>query len=215
MKDTQFDSPLWISRLVVLGLAWSWAFVAIGAEINALVKSNQLKDHVKHVVPSPTIVVINDNDIFRSGAVATSISALIAASCTLLIFFQLHGPLSPTALRLQGASLAFCAVWLFSVLVPYTLFYATRGAKVYASIDGVSLPEEAVKTVEGALGLTSTYKDLHFLRLVAILPWFTFLFTIIASVTLFLAASRVTQLEESGDSDLINKASDDAKPEVA
>lgn len=29
--------------------------------INALVKSNQLKDYVKHVVPSPTVVVINDN----------------------------------------------------------------------------------------------------------------------------------------------------------
>jgi hypothetical protein len=56
---------------------------------------------------------------------------------------------------------------------------------------------------------------LEVVRLVAILPWFTFLFTIIASVTLFVAASRVTQLEESGDSDLINKASDDAKLEVA
>ncbi len=101
-------------------------------------------------------------DIFRSGAVATSVSALIAASCTLLILFQLRGPLSPTALRLQGAFLAFCAVWLFSVLVPYTLFYATRSAKVDASIGGVSLSEEAIKTVERALGLTSTYKDLHF-----------------------------------------------------
>jgi hypothetical protein len=54
---------------------------------------------------------------------------------------------------------------------------------------------------------------LEAVRLVAILPWFTFLFTIVASVTLFVAASRVKQLEESGEPDLMSKASE-ANPDV-
>ncbi|KAF8699457.1 hypothetical protein AX14_000947 [Amanita brunnescens Koide BX004] len=209
------QSPLWLARLTALGLAWSWAIVAVG--INALVKSNQLKAYVKHVVPSPTLVVINDNDIFQAGVVATSISAVIAVLCTLLILLHLRGPLSSTALRVQGASLGFCAVWLFSVLVPLTQFYRTRSAIVDASIGGVSLPDEAVQTVERALGLTNRYKDLFFLRLLAILPWFAFLFTTIASVLLFVAASRIYRLEASRDSDLINKGSttSNANPDVA
>jgi hypothetical protein len=103
-------------------------------------------------------------DIFQAGVVATSISAVIAILCTLLILLHLRGPLSSTALRVQGASLGFCAVWLFSVLVPLTQFYRTRSAIVDASIGGVSLPDEAVQTVERALGLTSRYKDLFFCK---------------------------------------------------
>ena len=70
--------PPRLALLVALGLAWSWAIVAVGvgkyhsslhrtpgliafAGLNALVKSNQLKTYVKRVVPSPTVVVINDN----------------------------------------------------------------------------------------------------------------------------------------------------------
>jgi hypothetical protein len=51
-------------------------------------------------------------------------------------------------------------------------------------------------------------------RLVAILPWFSFIFATIASVMLFVAASRVSRLEASGDS---NKASatSNADPDIA
>jgi hypothetical protein len=100
--------------------------------------------------------------MFQAGAVATTVSALIAVLCTLFVSFHLRGPLSSTALNIQGACLGFCAVWLFSVLVPLTQFYRTRSAIVNASIGGLSLPQEAIQTVERALGLTSRYKDMFF-----------------------------------------------------
>lgn len=78
LENTHPVPPPQLALLVALGFAWSWAIVAVGvgkynsslhptsgltavAGLNALVKSNQLKTYVKHVVPSPTVVVINDN----------------------------------------------------------------------------------------------------------------------------------------------------------
>ncbi|KAK2459965.1 hypothetical protein APHAL10511_007971 [Amanita phalloides] len=167
-----------------------------------------MKNDVKRIVPSPTIVTIDDNDILQAGAVVTSVSALIAVLCALLVLFHLRAPLSSTALRFQGFLLAFCAIWLFSALVPFTHFYRTRSAIVSAHIGGVSLPDSTVNKVERALGLTSRYRDIHFLRLAAILPWFAFLFSVITSIMLFVAASRVYDLDASDDAEITKKATD-------
>ena len=115
------------------------------------------------------------------------------------------------ALRIQGAILTFCAVWLFATIIPFTFFFATRSAKVTASLNGLQLPSTLVNQAENSLGSTSIYKKIGYctitrsffmlhwssnclltVRLVAILPWFTDLFTAIAAIVLFMAASRVT-----------------------
>ena len=55
--------------------------------------------------------------------------------------------------------------------------------------------------------LNYAYANNGAVRLLAILPWFALLFATIASVMLFVAASRVRRLEAGGDSDFTNKAS--------
>ncbi|KAF8628291.1 hypothetical protein AX17_005995 [Amanita inopinata Kibby_2008] len=196
MSDKRRETPFGLVCVATLVLAWAWSLVAVGAGLNALVKSNQLKNRVKHIVPPPTVVVIDDNDVFQTGVVATTVSALVALLCTIFVLFHLRAPLSSFPLRIQAFLLAFCAAWLLAALVPYTHYYATRSAIVAAFIGGTQLPEAAVQTVQRSLGLTSRYKDLWFLRLFAILPWFTFLFTLAASVVLFMAASRASDSDD-------------------
>ncbi|PFH49465.1 hypothetical protein AMATHDRAFT_147648 [Amanita thiersii Skay4041] len=190
LKNAKTGGPLFFARLAVLLLAWSWAIVGVGVGLNALVKSNQLKTKVKHLVPAPTIVDINDHDVFQTGVVATVVSALIGLLTALFILIQLVISLSSTALKLQGSLLGFCTAWLFATLVPFTHYYATRSAHVTASIGGTQLPQQAIQSVQHSLGISNQYKDLWFLRLVAILPWFTFLFTLLATLVLFMAAQR-------------------------
>ena len=152
----------------------------------------------------------------------TSVSALIAVLCAFVALFHLRGPLSPPALRFQGALITFCGVWLFASLVPYAHFYRTRRAIVEASIGRVPLPANAVQTVERVLGLTSRYRDFYYrknyfakslaidgfglsppVRLVAILPWFTALCSLITAAMLFVSAAYVSSKRGSA-ADLIH-----------
>ncbi|KAF8628289.1 hypothetical protein AX17_005993 [Amanita inopinata Kibby_2008] len=190
------DIPFRLACVVTLILACTWGLIAMGVGLNALVKSNQMKGRVKRIVPPPTIIVINDNDIFHSGIAATMVLALITLLCAVFILFHLRAPLSSMPLRAQAFLLAFCAAWLFAALVSYTHYYETRSAIISAFIGGTPLPEIAIQAVQRSLGLTSRYRDFWFLRLFAILPWFTFLLTLAASVVLFMAASRASNNDD-------------------
>lgn len=190
MKNTHRRAPLRFARFTALGLAFAWGIIAFGIGINALVKSNDLKDNVKRLVPPPTVVNINDHDVFSAGAVATVISIVIAVLCILFILADLVMTTTPGILKIEGSVLGFFTTWLFATIIPVTHFYRTRSAKIEASINGTPLSQQSIQTVSQALGLSSRYRDLFFLRLLAILPWFTFLFTLIATVVLFMAAGR-------------------------
>lgn len=203
----KMKAPFWIARLVALGLTFVWAIVDIGLGINALLKANNLKNQFTQQIPTaivpyiihlfdpalqvPIAVTVSDDDISQTGALVTAVAALIALSCIVMILFHLRVRLSPLALRLQGAFLAFCAAFLFAVLVPYTVFYQTRSAIIGVTVLAIQIPENIVQTVQNVLGLQSKYSQLDFLQLIAILPWFTVIFAVITAIMLFVAASRV------------------------
>jgi len=186
--------PMKVAVLSALGMAWAWGVIAGSVGLNALIKSNQEQSRFKKLVPAPTVLTINVNDVFRSGVVLTTVSALIALLSFLMILHILFSSATnhAKALRIQAAILTFCAVWLFATIIPFTFFFATRSAKVTASLNGLQLPSTLVNQAEKSLGSTSVYKKIGYLRLVAILPWFTDLFTAIAAIVLFMAASRAT-----------------------
>ncbi|KAH0578833.1 hypothetical protein H2248_003030 [Termitomyces sp. 'cryptogamus'] len=181
-------------RGVLLGsllMTCAWGIIAGSVGLNALIKSNQAKSDFKKLVPAGTTVDIDDHDAFASGVVLTTISALIAVLCFLFISMQICSQrLALRSLRMQSFLLAFCSAWLLATLVPFTDFFANRSAKVTAFIAGQQLPASIVKQAENAFGMTSVYRHLSYLRLVAILPWITLLFAIVTSAVLFNAGSR-------------------------
>ncbi|KAF5367289.1 hypothetical protein D9615_010452 [Tricholomella constricta] len=182
--------PLKAAVLGSLSMAWAWGVIAGSVGLNALIKSNQEKSRLKKSVPAPAVLTIDTDDVFQSGVVLTVVGALIAVLCSIfiLMLFFTRG-YAARSLRTQSLILAFCATWLLATLIPFTFFFATRSAKVSASIGGVELPASIIKQTEKALGSTSVYREIGYLRLVAILPWITILFTVIASGVLFTAGS--------------------------
>jgi hypothetical protein len=105
------------------------------------------------------------SDVFHSGAIVTAVSALIALFSFIFIIHVLAVPSGSRlarALRVHGAVLAFCGVWLFASIVPFTFYFATRTAKVTASLNGIQLPSSLVNQAEQALGTTSVYKKISY-----------------------------------------------------
>lgn len=187
--------PIKSAVLSALGMAFAWGVIGGSVGLNALIKSNQQKGRLVKLVPPPTVVMINVNDIFRTGVVQTTVSALIAVLSFLFfinVFLTTSASRVAQALRIQAVLLAFCGVWLFATLVPFTYYFATRSAQVTASVGGVQLSNTLVNQVERSLGQTSVYRKIGYLRLVAIIPWITDLFTAVAAVVLFMASSRAT-----------------------
>lgn len=267
LENTHPAPPPRLALLASLGLAWLWAIVAVGvgkhissldrtpgliasAGLNALVKSNQLKTYVKHVVPSPTVVVINDNGKHLVDLVSPAwrfhiphrhVSSWRSSHHRICPYRRLvHAirfiPYARPAFfdgtqysrRLPGV-LRRLAIFSFSP--PHTVLpNAKRHCEcVYRRTvaSGRSHPNRRASAwtdeqIQGYVFLWVFQQGMHIqsiltvgaVRLVAILPWFSLLFATIASVMLFVAASRVSRLEASGDS---NKASvtSNANPDIA
>lgn len=174
--------PLRVPRLVSLSLTWAFAVMASGAGLNSLIKSDQSQSSLKSKVPPPAVVTIDISDVRTTGIIATVACLLIALLTSAFVFFLLFPikfgststPLSTRTLRLQWISLAFCALFLFSVQVPFTHYFATRAAVVRAFVGNVELPHSVIQTVEAQLGATSIYREIDYLRLTAVFPWIAF-----------------------------------------
>ncbi|KAF5345492.1 hypothetical protein D9757_013509 [Collybiopsis confluens] len=207
--------PLKFPRLASLFMAFAWAVIAGSVGLNALIKSNQQQSAVRKILPAGATLDVNDDDVFHSGIVITTVSALIAVLSSIYILILLSAissvrntsASSPTRLTrlsnrilpFESISLGFCALWLFATQIPFTHFFATRSASVRAFVNGVPIPPAFVQTVQNQLGFKTIYRQIGYLRLVAILPWFTILFTAIASAVSFVASRRrpsVTHVEK-------------------
>ncbi|KAJ7182881.1 hypothetical protein C8R43DRAFT_968388 [Mycena crocata] len=196
--------PLKTPRLITLFLAWVWAIIALGVEINALAKSNKDKTAITDEIPPPTKVSLDTSDVFQSAAVVTTVTLIILALSTLYILLLVidsnsRSGISTRTLPLQYFSLAFLALWLFAVQIPLSVFVSQRSIKVAASIGGVTIQDGVLKTIERALGAKTAYKDYYYLKLLAILPWFLFLFTLAAAVVGFLASSYARGSAATGE----------------
>lgn len=149
-------------RLVALFLCWAFGVIGGSVGLNALIKSNQEKSHLKNSAPPPTKVYIDTNDIFQVGVVVTVVCTLISIVSFNALLWELlpkfRGFAGRTR-RIVGFVLAFLSVWLLASLIPFTLFFATGEAKVTAFIGPLELPQSAIQQVEKALGATRAYKD--------------------------------------------------------
>ncbi|KAF8875111.1 hypothetical protein BD779DRAFT_1428527, partial [Infundibulicybe gibba] len=182
--------PMRSACLAAMAAAWAWGVAAGGLGLNALIKSNQDQSRLKKQAPPPTVVNISVHDIFAVGVVATTVSALVA----FLLFnyaglLFLRPALAARTLRLQSFSIFFCSVWLLAAQIPFTIFYATRAARVTAFVGTVQLPDTVIKSVEKTLGTSSVYRQIPYLRAPAIIPWIT-LISFIAAASVLLVASR-------------------------
>ncbi|KIK63336.1 hypothetical protein GYMLUDRAFT_241834 [Collybiopsis luxurians FD-317 M1] len=206
MSSSTASIPLRMPRLISLFMAFAWAVIAGSAGLNALVKSNQQQSSVRKILPPGTTLDVEDNDVFHTGVVITTVSALIALLTFIYMVILLSAmsstrKTSPTSLTrsarlsnrilpFESISLAFCAIWLFATQIPFTHFFATRSAGVRAFSGGVEINPALVQIIQNELGFETTYRKIGYLRLVAILPWFTILFTAIASAVSFAASRR-------------------------
>ncbi|KXN81941.1 hypothetical protein AN958_03382 [Leucoagaricus sp. SymC.cos] len=213
MAGSTNSEPLWLPRLGALAMTWAWSIIAFGTAINAVVKSKHDKDRVRSLAPRGSTVDIDDNDVFQTGAVITAICIVLFVITSIYIVILLLRPASFSRRRtiaIQGGILAFFATWLFATLVPYTHFVRTRSAVTRVTIGGVPLSQTVIDNLERQFGITPVYKRIGYLRLVAILPWITLLFTIISSVLLYMAASRSSKLQHTQPVEAVKRSADAA-----
>ena len=145
-------------------------------------------------------------DVDTAGIVVTIACGITAALSMLsaLLLFLKH----TRFFLAQSIGLALCAIWIFAGLVAFDFYFHTRSARVTATIGGVAVPQAVISAVEKQLGITGVYKRIEYrkcplsaskcilllslsiVRLVAIIPWFTLLFTIIGSIIFAVSAGK-------------------------
>jgi len=182
-----------MALFTLLALFFSFDFALVGAAllIRAFVASNDQVKHLRAAVPRGTVLNINRDDITMAGQVSAAVQALIIAFLTvsaLAVFYR--SKTRPKFFIVLGSLLAFASLWLLSVTIAFTVIFATKSARVSASIGGVQLPQSIINAQARALGVSPVYKDQPYLLHAAILPWFAWLFTTLAAVAMF-SESRV------------------------
>ncbi|KAJ7581829.1 hypothetical protein C8J56DRAFT_793302 [Mycena floridula] len=183
------SAPLKAPRVVALSLSCAWGIIALGIAISARIKSNHEKAHIQDLV-KPAMAVIDTDDVTQTGIVIATASGIIALLSFIYLIIPKFGS-RRSLLLFQTATLSFCAMWLLGTQIAFTLFYSTRGAKVQGFLGGVALPDQVVQGIQAKIGADPMYKHKHYLELLAILPWFTFAFTLIAAIVTFIAHARV------------------------
>ncbi|KAF8960797.1 hypothetical protein BDZ97DRAFT_1283675 [Flammula alnicola] len=182
--------PLKTARLVSLILAWCFSVIAASVGLNALIKSNQDKSKLKKLAPAPTVVTIDTSDIFDAGVIATTAALVISIIVSKFVTGMLlpaTKALSRRTLRLQAFILIGACTLLFGAMIPYIIFFANRHAIVKAFIGTTQLPDSIIESAAKAAGSTSIYKDISYLKLLAVFPWFSLFFTLVAAGILYKA----------------------------
>lgn len=216
-----------LTLAAALFFSFDFAVVSIGLLIHSFIASNDQVDNLRAVIPRGTVLDVNREgkvildishlrhsslspDIINTGRVSIAVQALIITLVTLSACAVLfRSKTRPKFFTILGSLLAFTSLWLLSVTIAFTVIFATKSARVSASLGGVQLPQSVIDAQARALGVSPVYKDQSYRKLqlrpmtqcahatlpplvlhAAILPWFTWLFTTIAAVAVF-SESRV------------------------
>jgi len=184
--------PLEIHRRVSLFLSFAFAAVGFAVGLNALLKANRERSYINQLVAPHGIIDIGIHDVFTTGAFITAICALLSIlSCVLFVFMWCPIKHKASSFRIQAWTLYSCAAWLFATLVTYDYFFATRSAQITINFHGQRIPETVIQRLADLFDFTYAYRDVYFLRLLAVLPWFAFVSAVVAGVFLDLTAGRV------------------------
>lgn len=95
-----------------------------------------------------------------AGKVSIAVQALIViliivSACA--VFFRSRT--RPKFFTILGSLLAFASLSLLSVTIAFTVIFATKSARVSASLGGVQLPQSVINAQARALGVSPVYKD--------------------------------------------------------
>lgn len=171
-----------MALLAFVALFFSFDFAIVGAAllIHAFVASNDQVKKLKAAVPQGTVLHINRDgevistypsrhlslislplqDIITTGQVSTAVQALIIALSTASVLALLvRSKIRPKFFAVLGSLLAFASLWLFSVTVAFTVIFATKSARVSASLGGFPLSQATIASEARALGVSPVYKD--------------------------------------------------------
>jgi len=193
--------------LASLFLSFDFAVVSAALIIRAFVASNNQVDNLKAVIPKGTVLNVDRYDIITTGKVSLAAQALIIALTTvsaLAILFR--SKTCPRFFTILGSLLAFASLWVLSVTIAFTVIFATKSARVSASIGNVQLPQSAIDSQARALGVSPVYKDQSYLLHATVLPWLAWLFTTIAAVCM-ISESRVDSTTETRGMPIDDKTS--------
>lgn len=170
-------------------------------------------------------------DITTAGEVSAAVQGIIGGLAVLSAYAVLNrSKTRPKFLVILGSLLSFASIWLLAVTIAFTVIFATKSARVSAFLGSVQLSQSIVDAQARALGVSPVYKNQSYresygddpwcwqcahaaphaspvLR-AAILPWFTWLFTTIAAVSV-LAESRTSVTEDEPLND--KSATDDRR----
>ncbi|KAH0833860.1 hypothetical protein J3R83DRAFT_11027 [Lanmaoa asiatica] len=183
--------PLEVERRCLLFLSSAFAVIGFSVGLNALVKANQERSYINQQVVPHGIIDIGTHDVFAPGALITAICAILAILSGALCAFTWY-PIKHKvpSFRIQSWALFFCAAWLFAALVTYDYFFANRSAQITINLHGLIIPEPVIQRLADLLNFTYAYRDVYFLRLLAVLPWFAFMLAVVTGAVLRLAADR-------------------------
>jgi hypothetical protein len=183
-----------MSLLTLIALFLTFDFAVIGAAhlIHALIASNNQVRDLRAAIPQGTVLDVNRQDITITGQVSTAVQALIIGLTVLSAYaVSNRSKIRPKFFIILGSLLSFTSLWLLSVTIAFTVIFATKSARVSASLRGIQLPHSIIDAQARALGVSPVYRDQSYLLYAAIFSWFTWLFTTISAVAVFLE-SRVS-----------------------
>lgn len=162
--------------LLALFFSFDFAVVSAALLIHAFLASNDQVKHLQAAVPRGTVLNINRDggafpslllltshlfaDITTVGQVSTAVQALTIAFVTasaLAVFYR--SKTRPKLFTVLGSLLAFASLWLLSVTIAFTVIFATKSARVSASIGGIQLPQSVIDARARALGVSPVYRD--------------------------------------------------------
>ncbi|KAF8838187.1 hypothetical protein BDN67DRAFT_1024126 [Paxillus ammoniavirescens] len=194
--------PLTAARLGALFFSFTFSVIGGSVGLNALVKSNQERSYIRNAASSVgasvsvdvtgcVLITQSPSDVFSTGAVITTVCALLTLLSAAAFAFT-WCPIQNKRFwfRSQSCALFFCSIWLFVTLIPFDYFFTNREARVTATLDGFPVSDNIMQSIEQVLGVTPVYRDIDYLRLVAVLPWFSLIFSVIAGAVLHISARR-------------------------
>ena len=113
------------------------------------------------IVPRSSIVThVPRSDITTAGEVSAAVQGIIVGLAVLSAYAVLNrSRIRPKFLVILGSLLSFTSIWLLSVTIAFTVIFATKSARVSASLGGVHLPQSIIDAQARALGVSPVYKD--------------------------------------------------------
>jgi hypothetical protein len=101
-------------------------------------------------------------DAYQSGVVVTAVCATLAVLSAIYLLITIVWPNRALgSLKIQAGMFAFFSAWILATQIPYTVFIATRRAKIDAFLDGVQLPPQTVQAALAAAGASDKYNSQH------------------------------------------------------